>query len=110
MYKSQINMKQFTPHSSKRVVSAWGEKKKQIQTSSKPVQSSPQKLSNQPQNEVQVEVTFSWKISSKEWSDHKEHLESCKKDLKIAIGYDPIHTMYMLNGISYPTVRSFKIS
>ena len=79
----------------------------QFQTSS---EKPPQKLSNQPQKEVQVRVTFSWKISSKEWSDHKEHLESCKKDLKIAIGYDPIHTMYMLNGISYPTVRSFKIS
>ena len=99
MYKSQIESKQITPNSSECSDFAWGKEKKESHLAP-----------TQTENQVEVQVVFNWKISSEEWSDHKEHLESCKKDLKIAIGYDPIHTMYMLNGISYPTVRSFKIS
>jgi len=99
MYKSQIETKQIPPNSSECSDFAWGKEKKESDL-----------VPTKTENQLEVQIVFSWKISSKEWSDHKEHLESCKKDLKIAIGYDPIHTMYMLNGISYPTVTSYKIS
>ena len=42
-HKSQIETKQNTPVSSKPFVSAWGEKKKQLKTNSKPVQKNPPK-------------------------------------------------------------------
>lgn len=111
MYKSQIENKYLPPKSPKSFVSAWGEKKKKLEMNSKPVPNSPpKKLSNQPQNEVQVEITFSWKISSKAWSDHKEHLENCKKDVKIKLEYDPISTFYSLNDIAFPDVLNFNIT
>jgi len=111
MHKSQIINKQLPPNSLKPFVSAWGKKKNQLRTNSKPVPNSPpKKLSNQPQNEVQVEITFSWKFSSKEWSDHKEHLENCKKDVKIGIAYDPISTIFHLNDVAYPNVINFNVT
>ena len=111
MYKSQIQEEHLAPKSPKSFVSAWGEKKKQMALNSKPVPNSPpKKLSNQPQNEVEVQVTFSWKISSKAWTDHKEHLENCKKDLKIAIEYDPISTIFHLNDIAFPDVLNFNVT
>ena len=56
MYKSQIQTEQIPPNSSECYVFASPPKKKEIPINSKPVQKKPpQKLSNQPQNEVQVQ-------------------------------------------------------
>ena len=92
-------MKQMTPKSSECLVFASPLKEKQFKPNSKPVQ-----------NEVQVQVTFSWKISSKAWTDHKEHLENCKKDVKIKFEYDPISTFYALNDIAFPDVLNFNVT
>ena len=110
-HKSQIDKKQLPPNSSKPFVSAWGEKKKQLKTNSKPVPNSPpKKLSNQPQKEIECRVTFSWKFSAKEWSENAIHRKEMEKDVKIMIGYDPISGFYALNDIVYPEVIEYTVN
>ena len=110
-HKSQIETKQNTPVSSKPFVSAWGEKKKQLKTNSKPVQKNPpKKLSNQPKKEIEVQVTFSWKFSAKEWNENAVHRKEIENDLKIVVGYDPISGFYALNDIVYPEVIEYTVN
>jgi len=110
-HKSQIDKKQNTPVSTKSIVSAWEEKKKQLETNSKPVPNSPpKKLSNQPQKEIEVQVTFSWKFSAKEWTENAAHRKEMEKDVKIMIGYDPISGFWALNDIVQPEVIEYTVN
>ena len=110
-HKSQIETKHLPPNSPKRFVSAWGEKKKQLKTNSKPVPNSPpKKLSNQPQKEIEVQVTFSWKFTAKEWNENAVHRKEIENDLKIVVGYDPISGFWALNDIVHPEVIEYSVN
>jgi hypothetical protein len=102
-HKSQIETKQNTPVSSKSFVSAWGEKKKQMQNNSKPVQNSPKK-------EIEVQVTFSWKFTAKEWNENAVHRKEIENDVKIVVGYDPISGFWALNDIVHPEVIEYTVN
>ena len=102
-HKSQVETEHNTPISSKSFVSAWGEKKKQTETNSKPVQ-------NPPKKEIEVQVTFSWKFTAAEWTENAEHRKEVEKDVKIAVGYDPISGFWALNDIVHPEVIEYTVN
>ena len=82
---------------------------------SKPVQTSSQKLSNQPpslmhrtktsQNNVRVTMEYSWEFSLEEWEELRECNEESQIDiLKKKIEWDPISIFHHLNDMTYPDV------
>tara|TARA_R110000744_G_scaffold151196_1_gene264594 strand:- start:4 stop:255 length:252 start_codon:yes stop_codon:yes gene_type:complete len=70
---------------------------------SKPVQTSSENTpkSSQPRSkqEVDVQITFSWKFDKKAWTEQKQHLDEMHKNIKLVIEYDLINTIFLLNNI-----------
>lgn len=59
---------------------------------------------------INVELTLSWTFNEKEWSEEKRHLEECRKNPKIIVGHDLMHTLFMLNEITHPNLENQKIT
>ena len=56
--------------------------------------------------QVTVEILLSWTFSEKEWSGNEQHIADMKANPNIILGYDLIDTMYHLNNITKPEVKT----
>jgi|TARA_R100001163_G_C4869535_1_gene71997 hypothetical protein len=59
--------------------------------------------------EITVQLTLEWTFNKREWSAEKKHIEDLQNDPKMVLGYDTIHSLFMLNEIDRPTLKSYKI-
>ena len=52
---------------------------------------------------ARIEVTYVWEVTKKEWDECLAHWADLEEDMKIRVGYDPIHTFFMLRDIGEPS-------
>jgi hypothetical protein len=59
--------------------------------------------------EVTVQMTLEWSFTKKEWSDEKEQLKELKDNPNLVLGYDTLHSLFMLNDLDYPSAKNIKV-
>ena len=59
-------------------------------------------MENKSNEQITVNLTYSWTFNEKEWDVGKEQMELMKNNPRIVFGYDHISSWYNLNDICYP--------
>ena len=59
--------------------------------------------------EITVELTYSWTFNEKDWELTKEHWELVKKNPRIVFGYDHITTWHNMNDVCYPELADCSV-
>jgi hypothetical protein len=59
--------------------------------------------------EITVQLTLEWTFNQRDWSDEQKHIEELKKEPKVTLGYDLIHSLFMLNDLDYPAITKCKV-
>lgn len=60
--------------------------------------------------QVKVQLTLEWSFDKKEWSEEKKLWKDLESDPQIVLGYDVIHTLYMLNDLDFPSLVNCKVT
>ena len=59
--------------------------------------------------EVTVQLTLEWTFDKKSWSEEVKHIEELKTNSKVVLGYDTINTLFMLNDLDRPKLKTCKV-
>ena len=59
--------------------------------------------------EITVQMTLEWSFTKKEWSDEKKQLEQLRDNPSLVLGYDTLHSLFMLNDLDYPYAKNIKV-
>lgn len=60
--------------------------------------------------EVTVKLTLEWTFDQKGWSDEKTLIEDLRTNPKVVLGFDTVHSLYMLNDLDYPKIIDYKVT
>ena len=60
--------------------------------------------------QVKVQLSLEWSFDKKAWSEEKELWKDLEADPQIVLGYDVVHTLYMLNDLDSPSLLNCKVT
>lgn len=58
---------------------------------------------------VCVSLTLEWVFTEKEWSEEKDHLHNLSENVRLVVGDDIYHALFMLNDVATPKVKKVKV-
>ena len=76
----------------------------------KPLDYAPHPWYNRRMNkEIKVRMTLEWVFKKREWSSEQKHLQELELETERVLGYDTLHSLYMLNDITMPQASNIKV-
>ena len=67
-------------------------------------------MAKKSNDQITVELTYSWTFNEKEWTVGKEHMQLMKDNPRIVFGYDHISSWHNLNDVTHPELSDCSIN